>query len=147
MPAILGLNVDMKSIGEVAARFGLAAHVLRHWEAEGLLTPARAGDRRRYTDADEHRVAAILLAKEAGFTLPDIRTMLGSRTAADRHEVMARHRDALAERIARAQAALAMLEGGLDCPHDDLMTCPTFRGRLRVPPPSSSPGSAPVPAR
>ncbi|MEV4460634.1 MerR family DNA-binding transcriptional regulator [Microbispora sp. NPDC049633] len=44
-------NVGMKSsatigIGEAAARFGLATHVLRHWEYVGLLTPSRvAGDR------------------------------------------------------------------------------------------------------
>ena len=42
------LNVDMKStnaaltIGEVAGRFGLPAHVLRHWESVGLLAPVRA---------------------------------------------------------------------------------------------------------
>lgn len=66
MAVIVRLNVDMKSIGEVAARFGLPTHVLRHWEAEGLLTPARAGDRRRYTDADLYRVAAILISKGGG---------------------------------------------------------------------------------
>ena len=37
------------TIGELAARFGLATHVLRHWEAMGLLTPAaRVNGRRRY---------------------------------------------------------------------------------------------------
>jgi MerR family transcriptional regulator, copper efflux regulator len=142
IPAIVRLNVDMKSIGEVAAQFGLPTHVLRHWEAEGLLTPTRNGDRRRYTDADVHRVAAILIAKDAGFALPDIRAILTVRTAPERHEVMARHRAALAERIARAQAALAMLQGGLDCPHDDIMNCPHFQShlanRLR---PSSTPDS------
>lgn len=141
---MLRLNVDMKSIGEVATRFGLPAHVLRHWESEGLLSPARDGDRRRYSDTDLYRVASILLAKEAGFGLPDIRAMLSSDTAAARHEVMARHRDALRERITRAQAALAMLEGGLTCPHDDLMRCPSFQGLVRdvpgcedLPPPRS----------
>ncbi|MEU7915795.1 MerR family transcriptional regulator [Microbispora bryophytorum] len=60
-----GLNVDMKSsatigIGEAAARFGLATHVLRHWESVGLLTPARvAGDRRRYGPGDLFRVAVL----------------------------------------------------------------------------------------
>jgi hypothetical protein len=36
------------TIGELAARFGLATHVLRHWETKGLLSPARrvAGRRR-----------------------------------------------------------------------------------------------------
>lgn len=130
MAAIVGLNADMRSIGEVAARFGLPTHVLRHWEAEGLLTPARDGDRRRYTDADQYRVAAILISKEAGFGLADIRMMLGAGSAPDRHQVMARHRERLLARIAQAQAALDMLEGGLECPHDDIMTCPTFQGFL-----------------
>ena len=120
----------MKSIGEVAARFGLPAHVLRHWEAEGLLTPARAGDRRRYTDADLHRVAAILISKKAGLGLADIRTMLAVRSAPARHELMAHHRKRLLTRIAQAQAALDMLEGGMECPHDDIMTCPHFQGLL-----------------
>ncbi|WP_084337645.1 MerR family transcriptional regulator [Actinomadura oligospora] len=118
----------MKSIGEVAARFGLPTHVLRYWEAEGLLKPARAGDRRRYSDADLHRVAAILISKEAGFELADIRTMLAARSATSRREVTERHRERLLERIARAQAALDLLDG--DCPHDDIMTCPRFQGLL-----------------
>lgn len=128
---MLRLNVDMKSIGEVASRFGLPTHVLRHWESEGLLAPVRQGDRRRYTDDDLYRVASILVAKEAGFALPDIRAMLTAGSAPTRHEVMARHRDALLARIAQAQTALAMLDGGLTCGHDDLMACQHFRGLLR----------------
>ena len=134
MAVIVRLSVDLKSIGEVAARFGLPTHVLRYWEAEGLLTPARAGDRRRYTDADlpidllvdapTYRFPVI--SKEAGFGLADIRTMLAARSAPARREVMARHRERLPARIARAQAALDMLEG--ECPYDDIMTCPHFQG-------------------
>ncbi len=128
----------MKSIGEVAAQFGLPAHVLRHWEAEGLLTPARSGGRRRYTDADVHQVAAILISKEAGFGLADIRTMLAAPSGPARHEVMVRHRERLQAQIARAQAALDMIEGG-PCTHDDIMTCPHFQGLLaaRLQPTSS----------
>lgn len=127
MAASVRLDVDMKSIGDVAARFGLPTHGLRHWETEGLPAPARAGGRRCYTDADLYRVAAILISKEAGFGLADIRTMPAAPSAPARHEVMARHRERLPARIARAQAALDMLEGGLECPHDDIMTCPHFQ--------------------
>lgn len=129
MPAILRLNVDMKSIGEVAARFGLPAHVLRHWEAQGLLTPARDGDRRRYDEADLSRVAAILISKEAGFGLAEIREMLDAGSASARQKVIARHQEKLLAQIARAQAALDMTEGG-PCPHDDIMECPHFQGLL-----------------
>jgi hypothetical protein len=41
---------------------------------------------------------------------------------------MARHRERLLARIERAQAALAMLEGGQECRHDDIMACPHFQG-------------------
>jgi DNA-binding transcriptional MerR regulator len=143
MVDVLGLNVGMKSIGEVSARFGLPTHVLRHWEAEGLLAPARTGGRRRYTDADLHRVAAILISKEAGLGLADIRSMLDARSAPARHEVMARHRETLLNRIARTQSALDMLEGGQECRHDDIMACPHFQGlladRLQARPPREPP--------
>jgi MerR family transcriptional regulator, copper efflux regulator len=72
------LNADMKSsrddaemtIGEIAQRFGLPTHVLRHWESVGLLAPTRAvAGRRRYDRDHLYRVAVILRAKEAGFGL------------------------------------------------------------------------------
>ena len=60
-------------IGEIAGHFGLATHVLRHWETIGLLSPVRAsGGRRRYDRFDLYRVASILLAKEAGLTQEQI---------------------------------------------------------------------------
>ncbi|MEU1481969.1 MerR family DNA-binding transcriptional regulator [Streptomyces sp. NPDC005760] len=37
-------GVSAMSIGALAARFGLATHVLRHWESMGLLHPVH--DRR-----------------------------------------------------------------------------------------------------
>ena len=128
---MLRLNVDMKSIGEVAERFGLPTHVLRHWESEGLLSPARAGDRRRYSDADLYRVASIVVAKAAGLGLADIRAAINASSAAERHTVLARHRATLEERITRTQAALAMLGGGAECEHDDLMNCPNYQRLIR----------------
>lgn len=130
---MLRLNVDMKSIGEVATRFDLPTHVLRHWESVGLLTPTRVnGGQRRYSDADIYRVAAIVVAKQSGFGLPEIRTMLESGNAATRHAVIAEHRAALEARIAQAQALLAMIGGAQECAHDDVMTCPNFQGLVRA---------------
>ncbi|WP_433331081.1 MerR family transcriptional regulator [Spirillospora sp. CA-294931] len=116
------------SIGEAAAHFGLATHVLRHWESVGLLAPERApGDRRRYGTDDLYRIAVILKAKEAGLGLPAIADMLADRTPAERREVLRRQRDELVRRIADAQASLEMIERGLSCEHDDFTTCPRFR--------------------
>ena len=59
-------------IGEAAARFGLDTHVLRYWEDEGLLRPARDGaGRRLFAEDDVVRVAVILRNKAAGMSLDD----------------------------------------------------------------------------
>ncbi len=134
MPSKLLLNVDVKStlpIGAVAARFGLATHVLRHWESVGLLAPARAvAGRRRYGPDHLYRIAMILRAKEAGFALDDIREMFAGDGPAERTAVLRRHRAALADRIARAQASLDLIDCALECQHDDLATCPHFRAMI-----------------
>lgn len=75
----LKVNVRMESsgpemsIGELAERFGLATHVLRHWEDVGPLRPARrVNGRRRSTPEHLTRVALILRGKDAGFSLERI---------------------------------------------------------------------------
>ncbi|MFG3439418.1 MerR family transcriptional regulator [Nonomuraea sp. NPDC047897] len=119
------------SIGAAAARFGLAAHVLRHWESMGLLAPARAeGERRRYGPSDLYRIAVILRAKEAGFALEDIKEMLTTADAAARRTILLRHRAELAGRIARAQASLEVIDCALDCEHEDLTACPSFQSMV-----------------
>ena len=123
-------------IGEAAARYGLAPHVLRHWEAAGLLSPARvAGDRRRYADDDLARIALVVRAKQAGLSLGDIRTVLGDGL----REVLDRRRAELRRRIARAQAELAMLECAAACDHEDLLACPHLREHAEGAPPEGRP--------
>ncbi len=109
------------TIGEIGQRFGLAAHVLRHWEDVGLLAAARGSDgNRRYTDDDMARVAMIQLGKGAGMTLPQLREVLattGDRQA--RHDLLRRHRDILTERLDRARAALDLVDHALGCDAED----------------------------
>ena len=119
------------TIGQVAGRFGLPTHVLRHWESVGLLSPARVeGDRRRYTSDDLFRVASILRLKEAGLPLPDIRAFLGAREPAARKEVLRRNHRALQARMAALRAASELLEAGLKCSHEDIVTCPNYQAGL-----------------
>jgi DNA-binding transcriptional MerR regulator len=138
MGSSLRLNVDVKSsddsgaggmgIGAVAARFGVATHVLRHWESMGLLRPGRdAGGRRRYGAEDLTRVAVILLAKEAGLGLDAIRNLTAATDRAARQEILRREAEALRSRIAAARASLELVEGGLGCAHEDVTQCPTYR--------------------
>ncbi|WP_240809019.1 MerR family transcriptional regulator [Microbispora catharanthi] len=130
------LNVDMKansnppamSIGQVAEHFGLATHVLRHWESVGLLEPARiGGDRRRYGPDDLYRIAVILRAKEAGFGLDDIREMIAAREPAERRVILRRLENDLRRRIAQAEASLELIRCALDCDHEDFTSCAHFQ--------------------
>ena len=119
------------TIGEVADHFSLPAHVLRHWESVGLLSPARVeGGRRRYTRDDLFRVASIVIAKQAGLPLPDIRAFLAARDPAARKDVLRRNHRALQARMAALRSALDLLEAGLNCPHEDIVTCPNYRAGL-----------------
>lgn len=124
------------AIGTVAAGFGLATHVLRHWEAVGLLSPVRAeGERRRYSRSDLYRIAVILRAKEAGFGLEEIKEMLLTEDAAVRREVLRRRRADLLKRIAQAQASLELIDCAMECDHEDFAGCRHFQAVItdRVP--------------
>lgn len=119
------------SIGEIAARFGLAPHVLRHWESVGLLEPARAvAGRRRYGNEHLYRIAVILRAKEAGFGLDDIRDMITTGSVGGRTAILRRRRVELAQRIARAQASLELIDCALTCEHEDFTSCAHFQAMV-----------------
>lgn len=121
------------SIGDLAARFDLATHVLRHWESVGLLTPSRvSGGQRRYDRADLYRVAVILRSKQAGLGLDDIRELLVADSPTVRRAVLERQRLELRERVARAQASLELLECALGCDHEDIATCPNFQAFIEA---------------
>ncbi|MFC7615236.1 MerR family transcriptional regulator [Actinokineospora soli] len=117
------------TIGELAARFGLAPHVLRHWEAMGLLAPARsAGGRRVYDEGHVTAVAVIQLGKDSGLSLEQIGTLLSLPGA--RRELLAEHRAALRARIEALRASLALLDHAVECPAEDFRTCPDFAAKV-----------------
>jgi DNA-binding transcriptional MerR regulator len=118
---------EVWSIGEMAARFDLETHVLRHWEDVGLLAPARDGaGRRRYGQDDLVRIAVILRSKAAGMSLEQIAVMLDSGSA-DRHRVLEEHIADLDRRMAEMERSRAMTEHALRCRAHDIATCPRFK--------------------
>lgn len=119
-------DVDL-SVGELAARFEIATHVLRHWEDVGLLTPARDGaGRRRYDRADVFRVATIIRSKAAGMTLEQVQVLLDAESH-DRHRVLEAHVEDLDRRMAEMQRSREMTLHALACRAHDVATCPHFR--------------------
>jgi DNA-binding transcriptional MerR regulator len=110
-PAAIKVNVNSEmaleyTIGELAARFGLATHVLRHWEDMGLLSPARrVAGRRVYGPAHMTRVAEIMLGKDAGFSLEQLRELFAAPDRDRRREVLRAQLAQVRQRIARASSA------------------------------------------
>lgn len=117
-------------VGDVASRFGVETHVLRHWETMGLLTPERdSAGRRRFGRDDLVRVAAIQVNKQAGMSLEQIGILFDGE-APDRHVLLEEHLSELDQRIADLQAARAMTEHAMGCEAHDVTRCPRFRATV-----------------
>jgi MerR family redox-sensitive transcriptional activator SoxR len=68
------------SIGEVARRAGLRPSAIRYYESMRVLPPARlVNKKRRYTAEIFPRLTLIRIAKEAGFTVDEMRRVLNSQ--------------------------------------------------------------------
>ncbi|MCW8194770.1 MerR family DNA-binding transcriptional regulator [Proteobacteria bacterium 005FR1] len=59
------------TISELAEEFGISARTLRFYEAEGLLSPQREGQRRIYSRRDYVRLKLILRGKRLGLSLAE----------------------------------------------------------------------------
>ena len=68
---------DGLTIGQIAARTGLAVSAIRYYEAQGLVQAWRnAGGQRRFERADIRRLSFVMIAQQFGFTLPQIKSEL-----------------------------------------------------------------------
>jgi DNA-binding transcriptional MerR regulator len=78
-----GAKPDEKkfTIGELSREFGVTLRALRFYENKGLIAPYRRGATRLYSSADRERIGQILAGKRLGFTLAEIRRMVGEKPA------------------------------------------------------------------
>jgi MerR family mercuric resistance operon transcriptional regulator len=75
------MAADRFTIGQLARQVQLPATTLRYYERIGLLTPddRSQGNYRLYRKASLERLRFIRSAQSIGFTLDDIRALLGAR--------------------------------------------------------------------
>jgi MerR family redox-sensitive transcriptional activator SoxR len=127
------------SIGQVAQRCGLAPSAIRYYERVGLLPrPIRVNRRRRYDAEAIGRVRFVLLAREAGFTIAETRTLVAGFSATTPPAVRWR---TLAERklvdietqIERLRGMKTLLETGFDCRCLSVEDCARIMARLPAP--------------
>ena len=109
-------------IGEVASRTGLKVPTIRYYEQIGLLPPLprSEGNRRRYHDSDVRRLVFIRHARELGFEVEAIRTLLALQDQPENScgqidELVGEHLAAVDSRIQRLVALRRELQHILAC--------------------------------
>ncbi|WP_375480153.1 MerR family transcriptional regulator [uncultured Jatrophihabitans sp.] len=80
------------TVGELAQELGVTARTLRHYEAQGLVSPARSGPNRVYGVRDRARLRLILRGRRFGMTLAECREivdMYDGATSSERRQLTA----------------------------------------------------------
>lgn len=123
----------MLTIGQVAARTGLAVSAIRFYESEGLVFPERnAGGQRRFHRSDIRRLSFVLVAQKLGFGLADIKrrmaTLPQSRTPTvkDWARMSKDMRAELDQRIKGLEQLRDRLDGCIGCGCLSLPKCAIF---------------------
>jgi MerR family redox-sensitive transcriptional activator SoxR len=121
------------TVGQVAARSGVAVSTVHFYERKGLITGWRTtGNQRRYARMVLRRVAVIKVAQRVGIPLSDIRAALDSLpkgrtpTETDWAALSARWRADLNDRIARLKKLRNELTNCIGCGCLSLESCPLY---------------------
>ena len=121
------------TIGGLANAAGVGVETVRYYQRRGLLTePARPpGEVRRYGDEDVKRLRFIRSAQAAGFTLNEIKELLGLDASDDRaraRELAQARVAALDEKIEELREARDALAGlASDCANKRSGPCPILK--------------------
>jgi len=144
------------TIGKLAAGEGVGVETVRFYQRQGLLPlPERAGSAfREYTDGDARRLAFIRRARSLGFTVGEIRDLLGPAEDGSAGDLM-RAAEAKLAAIGGQIAELARRQDRLRrllqvCEHGDSGDCVALHlgepGQLCAPGPGSLTGCYPITA-
>ena len=114
------------NIGEAAARSGVSAKMVRHYEALGLLARVQRSEAgyRRYGEPEVHTLRFIRRARDLGFSIAEIAELLKlwqnrQRASADVKRIALAHVADLDRRIASMTEMRRTLERLVHCCHGD----------------------------
>lgn len=88
------------TIAELAREFDITPRTIRHYEDQGLLSPARAGVQRVYDKRDRTRLKLTLRGKRLGLSLAEIRELIDMYDTAPESSQLSRFLEVLARRRA-----------------------------------------------
>jgi MerR family redox-sensitive transcriptional activator SoxR len=124
---------DVISIGQLAARTGVAVSAVRFYEDKGLLQSIRtSGNQRRFLRSDIRRVSFILIAQRLGLSLWEIEEQLAllpqgrTPTPRDWRQISQRMRAAIDEKIKLLSLTRAKLDECIGCGCLSLQKCQLY---------------------
>lgn len=127
------MDEDLLTIGDLAARAGVAPSALRFYEANGLIQANRApSGHRRFPREVLRRVAFIRVAQRVGLSLEEIRAALATLpdartpTATDWERLSKTWRGRLDEEIAALERVRDQLSSCIGCGCLSLKTCALY---------------------
>ncbi len=107
-------------VKEVAELTGVSVRTLHHYDELGLLVPSRRSTAgyRKYTQGDLLRLQQILIGRELGFSLEEIKRSL-DEPGFDRRAALELQRAELAAKVERAAAMLRAVDAALSALKDE----------------------------
>ncbi len=124
------------NIGEAAARSGVSAKMLRHYESLGLLgdVPRTESGYRQYSEREVHLLRFIRRGRDLGFSMAEIAELLRlwqdrDRASSQVKKIAQAHIADLDRRLAEMQAMRQTLLQLTQCCHgDERPDCPILEG-------------------
>ncbi|WP_197047192.1 Cu(I)-responsive transcriptional regulator [Paucibacter sp. KBW04] len=128
--------MELFNIGEAAARSGVSAKMLRHYESLGLLPKVARTESgyRLYSEREVHTLRFIRRARDLGFSMAEIADLLKlwqnrRRSSADVKRIAQTHIADLERRLAEMTAMKNSLQQLVHCCHgDERPDCPILEG-------------------
>ena len=123
-------------IGEVASQLNIQTSAIRYYESIGLIPePPRESGRRVYEADVIERLQFIQVAKQAGWSLDEIKTMVDSQAAGGHYssqwrEMAERKLAELDQLIAQVESMKSLIHRGLDCNCTSASDCALTDSRL-----------------
>ena len=121
------------TIGDLAARTGLAVSAIRFYETHGIVHPLRnAGGHRRYDKADLRRLSFAMISQQLGFSLADIAAHMAhlpthkAPAKSDWTRISTAMRADLDARITQLQTLRDHLDGCIGCGCLSLDSCALY---------------------
>ncbi len=105
------------TISDLANEFAVTTRTIRFYEAEGMISPERDGQRRIFSVRDRTRLKLILRGKRIGFTLAEIRDIIDMYDSHPGEAGQLRH---LVDRIERQRTELETRRSVIDTTLADL---------------------------